>query len=375
LADKYLEVKLSDSGLGIPKDSISKIFNPFQQVYNNKPIGSTGTGIGLSLTKELVEKHLGFISVESVVDQGSVFTIYLPIFESEPNNESDINKKDEIATSEMNLDKSTEAIDEDKKDEVKFSARKPLILIVEDNSDLRKFLNNELQLRYRVIEAENGQKGLKEAINRIPDLIVSDVMMDKMDGIELCRRLKNDERTSHIPVVLLTARHSEETIQSSYDIGADDYITKPFNVSILKTRINNLIEQRRKLRKLFSKGVDFDFSEIAANNLDSQFLEKVNKIIEKNIDNPDFSPLSLASDMAMSKMQLYRKVSALANQTVYNYIRTMRMKKAAKLLLTTDLQIAEVAFSVGYTEPSNFTKCFNREFKQSPSNFVKTNRK
>jgi len=375
LADKYLEIKLSDSGIGIPKDSISKIFDPFQQVYKNKPIGSTGTGIGLSLTKELVENHKGFILIGSEVDKGSVFTIYLPIFESEPNNESDINKKDEITTSEMNLEKSAETTEDDKKDEVKFSAIKPLILIVEDNSDLRKLLHNELQLRYRVIETANGQEGLKEAISRIPDLIVSDVMMHKMDGIELCRKLKNNERTSHIPVILLTARHSEEIIQNSYDIGADDYITKPFNMSILKTRINNLIEQRRKLRKLFSKGIDFDYSEIVTNKLDSQFLEKLNKIIEKNIDNPDFSPPSLASDMAMSKMQLYRKASALANQTVYNYIRTMRMKKAAKLLLTTDMQIAEVALSVGYTEPSNFTKCFKREFNQSPSNFVKTNRK
>ena len=250
-----------------------------------------------------------------------------------------------------------------------------MILIVEDNSDLRKFLNHELQLKYRIIEAANGQKGLKEAISQIPDLIISDVMMDKMDGLELCRKLKNDERTSHIPIILLTARHSEEIIQNSYDIGADDYITKPFNVSLLKTRINNLIEQRRKLRKLFSKGVDFDYSEIAANNLDSQFLEKLNKIIEKNIDVPDFGPPKLASDMAMSRMQLYRKVSALGNQTVYNYIRTIRMKKAATLLLTTEMQIAEVAFSVGYTEPSNFTKCFYRAFNQSPSNFVKTNRK
>ena len=374
-ADKYVEIKLSDSGIGIPKDSISKIFDPFQQVNKNKSIGSAGSGIGLSLTKELVEKHMGFISVESEVDKGSVFTIYLPVFELEPEIESDISKKDDITTSEMDPDKSTETMEEGYKEEVKFSARKPLILIVEDNSDLRKFLNHELQLKYRIIEAANGQKGLKEAISQIPDLIISDVMMDKMDGLELCRKLKNDERTSHIPVILLTARHSEEIIQNSYDIGADDYITKPFNMSLLKTRINNLIEQRRKLRKLFSKGIEFDYSEIAANNLDSQFLEKLNKIIEKNIDNPDFNPPSLASDLAMSKMQLYRKVSALANQTVYNYIRTKRMKKAAKLLLTTEMQIAEVAFSVGYTEPSNFTKCFYREFHQSPSNFVKTNRK
>jgi len=250
-----------------------------------------------------------------------------------------------------------------------------MILVVEDNSDLRKFLLRELNSSYRVIESKNGHEGLKQAIEKIPDLVVSDVMMDKMDGIEMCKRIKNCESTSHIPVILLTVRHSEELIQNIYDIGADDYITKPFNMSTLRIRINNLIEQRRNLRKLFSKGIDFDYKEAVTNKLDAQFIEKLNTNIENNIDNPDFTPNSLASEMAVSKMQLYRKVSALTNQTVYKYIRKRRMQMAAKLLLTTDMQIAEVAMAVGYNEPSNFTKCFNSEFNQSPSSFVKANRR
>ena len=199
--------------------------------------------------------------------------------------------------------------------------------------------------------------------------------MDRMDGVELCKKLKNDERTSHVPVILLTARHSEDIIKNSYEIGADDYITKPFNVSTLNTRIKNLIEQRRKLRKLFSYPNHYDYEEMVTNKIDARFLEKLNKTIENNIDNPKFSPTSLASDMAMSKMQLYRKVSALTDQTVYSYIRNKRMQEAAKLLVSTDMQIAEVAIKVGYTEPSNFTKCFTREFNQSPSKFIKDHRK
>ena len=214
-----------------------------------------------------------------------------------------------------------------------------------------------------------------KASNKIPDLIVSDIMMDKIDGIELCGKLKVDERTSHIPIILLTARHSEDIKLDSYEIGADDYITKPFNTNLLRSRIKNLIEQRRKLRTLFGKGINFDSSAITTNKIDSQFVEKLIQDIEKNIENPDFDPSMLASNMAMSRMQLYRKVAALTNQTVYNLIRTIRLNKAAQFLITTDMQISAIALSVGYTEPSNFTKCFMRQFNQTPSQFVRSNRK
>ncbi len=371
--EKYLEIKISDSGIGIPKESMSKIFKPFQQVSNNKPIGIAGSGIGLSLTKELVDLHNGIIMVESVVNSGSVFTVFIPVIKNIP--ESDSKKDiDQNVSDNIDIKEVPTSEEQSKNNEEEKTAIKPLVLIVEDNTELRTFLNNELRDFYRIIEAPNGQEGLKAAQNEIPDLIISDVMMDKMDGIKLCRKIKTDQRTSHIPVILLTARHSEEIRQKSYNIGADDYITKPFNIALLQARIKNLITQRRNLRKLFSTG-NMDFSTIAANKTDTLFLEKLNKVIDQNIDNQDFNPISLASDMAMSKMQLYRKISALTNQTVYNYIRTIRMNKAATLLLTTDMQIAEVAFDVGYTEPSNFTKCFSRQFNQTPSQFVKEHNK
>lgn len=370
IEEKYFEIRISDSGIGIPREALASIFKQFQQVKNNKPIGSAGSGIGLSLTKELVNLHRGNISVDSEVNAGTVFTVQLPVYKTLPQPEPEAGQ-----LSPGNTDYAENA------DEVKMSdnaesnnpGSRPLVLIVEDNVELRTFLGEELQDRYQTMEAINGQDGLKTAINKMPDLVITDVMMDKMNGIDLCKKLKSDQRTSHIPVILLTARYSEEMRQNSYEIGADDYITKPFNLSLLRTRIQNLIEQRRNLRKLFGSGHISDFSEIVTNKTDSQFFVKLNQVIEKNVDNANFSPVSLASDMAMSKMQLYRKVSALTNQTVYNYIRTYRMNKAAKLLLTTDMQISEVAMNVGYTEPSNFTKCFNRQFHQTPSQFVRTN--
>lgn len=373
LTGKYIEIKISDSGFGIPKESLDKLFHPFQQVNTNKPIGSAATGIGLSLTKELVDLHHGFISVNSEVNKGSTFTVFLPI-----KNNLEVNMQNpEMETSEesVNLDLpgdiSPEQVNVSEKG---LSGSKPLILIVEDNSDLRAFLRNELKNDFRTIESANGKDGFEQAIDKVPDMVISDIMMEKMDGVELCKKIKIDERTSHIPVILLTARHSEEVKLNGYETGADDYITKPFNMVLLTTRINNLIVQRRKLRKLFSKENNFDFSSVA-NKTDSRFLEKLNLVIEKNLSDPDFDPSKLASDMAMSRMQLYRKVTALTNQTVYNYIRTIRLNKAAELLVTTDMQIAEIAFSVGYTEPSNFTKCFTRQFNQTPSQFTRSKRK
>ncbi|MDP4187618.1 MAG: two-component regulator propeller domain-containing protein [Bacteroidota bacterium] len=365
-SEQYLKIKISDTGFGIPAESMGKIFNPFQQANKNKPIGSAATGIGLSLTKELIEMHNGTILVDSEVNKGSCFTVYLPIYESNPQTQDNIN--------ETKLKEVSEVAGQPQKDEVKTSSakNKPLILIVEDNSELRTFLSGEMQSSYHIIEAANGAEGFELAVQKIPDLIVSDIMMDKMDGIELCKKLKIDERTSHVPVILLTARHSEEIKLNSFEIGADDYITKPFNTNLLLSRIKNLIEQRRKLRSLFSKNNNMDFSTVATNKVDSRFLEKLTQNIEKNIGNPDFDPSILASNMAMSRMQLYRKVSALTNQTVYNLIRTIRLNKAAQLLITTDMQISEIAESVGYTEPSNFTKCFIRQFNQTPSQFVRT---
>jgi signal transduction histidine kinase/ligand-binding sensor domain-containing protein/DNA-binding response OmpR family regulator len=366
ITDQYLEIKITDSGVGIPTEYIDKIFKPFQQVDTNKPVGSKATGIGLALTKEFIDLHNGFILVESKLDNGTTFTIYLPVYKSNPDGTT---KVDSVIFTEDTAELEYNDVPENiERFEERAAGHKPLVLVVEDNTDMRAFLRNELQRCFQIIESNNGKDGLALAIENIPDLVVSDVMMDKMDGIELCRQLKSDERTSHIPIILLTARHADDVKLSGYEIGADDYITKPFNMSLLVSRIKNLIEQRRKLSKRFKKEYGND-KEIVPNKLDSQFLMKLNNFIENNMANPHYEPVMLAKDMGMSRMQLYRKVAAITNETVNSYIRTVRLNKAAHLLLSTDLQIADISLAVGYTEPTNFTRSFLKQFNQTPTQF------
>lgn len=367
LTDKFLEIKITDSGIGIPKEYIDKIFKPFQQVDTNKPIGSKATGIGLALTKEFVDMHKGVILVNSESGKGSTFTVYLPVYKNNPAGETETNSTplpQNHAPEEFTFFAFGEGNTVAKAEE-----HKPLILVIEDNSDMRSFVINELQKSFQVLAADNGKEGLSLAIETVPDLVVSDIMMEKMDGIELCRQLKTDERTSHIPVILLTAHHADDVKLVGYETGADDYITKPFNVSLLISRIKNLIGQRRKLSKLFKKGYTRNQETVSHNKIDSQFLNRINSLIEVNIDKPEYDPEMLSSDMCMSKMQLYRKIAALTNETVYNYMKAIRLNKAADLLLTTDMQISEVSTSVGYTEPTNFTRSFTKQFNQTPTQF------
>lgn len=368
-ADSYLEIKITDTGFGIPKDSLDKLFKPFQQVNTNKPIGSGATGIGLSLTKDLIELHKGIIQVDSEVGKGSTFTIYLPVYKNDPSKmpATDTEELQDETVLEENegFAENNERINKD---------AKPVILIVEDSSDLRAYLKSELKLNYKIIEADNGEKGLELAFRKIPDLIISDIMMPGMDGIELCNRLKKDIRTEQVPVILLTARHSEEARLSGLEMQADDYITKPFSIKILKLRIRNLVEQRRKFQPVPSNEVKEDTQESTMSKADAKFMAKLNQVIDRNLDNPNFDPVALAKEMLTSKMQLYRKVSSLTNQTVFNYIRTYRLNKAANLMASTDMQISEIAEAVGYTEASNFTKNFTQQFNQTPTQYVKAKR-
>jgi signal transduction histidine kinase/DNA-binding response OmpR family regulator len=369
----YIEVSIKDTGVGISKEAVNNIFQRFHSTENNRPIDSASTGIGLSLAKELVELHNGRIEVESIENQGSIFRIILPVYNRNPHESENYHESD-IKNIEINRKNNTSEIS-DNFEHDKGKNLKPLLQIVEDNEDLRVFLETELSDEYEIIHCINGEEGLTIAKTRIPDLIISDIMMDKMDGISMCKKIKSDEKTSHIPIILLTARHAQNSKLDGYQIGADDYITKPFNVELLKTRIQNLIQQRKKLRAKYSLGLD-NLNEIdIEESLDSKFINKLNNLIIDNIANEDLDPSYLASELAMSRMQLYRKVNALTGQTVNIYIKTIRLNRAAQLLLTTDFQIAEIAYKVGYSEPSNFTKSFGKHFNQTPSQFVSANKK
>ena len=245
------------------------------------------------------------------------------------------------------------------------------ILIVEDHEDLRSFIRENLSSTYRILEAEDGIRGLNMAQSKIPDLIISDVMMPGMDGMELCSKLKNDERTSHIPVIMLTAKSTSKDKIEGLELGADDYIFKPFSIDELTARIRNLLEQRERLRKKYSSYIDLGIEEMKVTTLDEQFLKKAFSIIEDQLQDFEFDVGVLMDKMAMSRSQLLRKMKALVGETPSNLIRTMRLKLAASMIQKGEGTITEILMSVGFSNPSYFARCFREYFGTTPKAYQK----
>ncbi len=252
-------------------------------------------------------------------------------------------------------------------DETKIDA--PRILVVEDNKDLSKFIRENINKQYSVYESSNGKEGLEKSFEIIPDLIISDIKMPEMDGIELCEKIKADERTSHIPVILLTARSTMENKIEGLETGADDYITKPFKIQELQIRVNNLIEQRKKLRQQFRKEFLLEPKDIKVVSSDEKFLTRILEILEQNYANENFTSDEFAKKAGLSRMQLHRKLQALTDQTSSEFIRNFRLKRGLKLLSAKKGNISEIAFEVGFSNPSYFTECFKGLFGYSPSEY------
>jgi len=380
-----VEIKISDTGSGISKEKLPHIFDRFYQADDSYTKDGEGTGIGLALTRELVELHHGMIDVESEVGIGSVFRIDLPLGrehlspgEIDANQQSAIgNRQDEVQVKTSHVDslvshndRAPLSVPHAPESDV------PLVLIVEDNADLRMYIRGYLDETYRVIEAENGRLGLEHAIEFVPDLIISDVMMPRMDGFELCAKLKSDERTSHIPVILLTARATVESKIEGLETGADDFITKPFDAPELLVRIRNLIKQRKTLQSWLLKntkrsGIEqlFNIDTPGLASMDQQFYQKVLQIIINNLSNPDFTVEKLASNISLSHSQLHRKMVALTGQPVNQLIRTIRLARAAELLASKTATVTEIAFDVGFSNLSYFSKCFKEQFGVLPSEY------
>jgi signal transduction histidine kinase/ligand-binding sensor domain-containing protein/DNA-binding response OmpR family regulator len=362
----FINIAVKDTGIGIPEDSLSKIFDVFYQVKDNKSVTIEGSGLGLALTKKLVELHEGEIKVESQSGIGSCFMVTLPVnlLADRYQESSAISVKPKLIREES----ITDIEFPDNKGMMDVSL--PQLLIVEDNIDVRTYLYTELASEYSIIEAINGNTGYSQAIEIVPDLIISDVMMPEMDGMELCKKLKTDERTSHIPIILLTARQSEKYKIEGYETGADAYVTKPFSTAILRAQIKNLIDSRQKLRELYSKGNGIDPKIVTVNSTDEAFLNRAIDLIKENIEETDFDTEILASKLKMSQRQLYRKIKALTDQTVHDFITTIRLSVATDLLLSGDLSISEVAYRVGYTEPANFTRTFTKKYGKNPTAYI-----
>ena len=365
----YAEIKVIDSGPGIESEHLEKIFDRFYQADSSSTRGYEGSGIGLALTKELVELHRGSISVSSEQGAGSCFTVLLPMgqehlqpFEIDL---TEIEPRTVSYTDEKSVDETDQVIP------VQHTSLAS-VLIVEDNADLRYYLTSNLKNLYNVHEASDGEIGYALALDLIPDLILSDLMMPKMDGLQLCKKLKTNEKTSHIPFILLTAKTEIETKVEGLQLGADDYVAKPFDARELQARINNLIESRKKLQQKFSKQFSLSVSDITVESVEERFLKKVKDTIETHLGDPDFGVENLADEVAMSHIQVYRKLKALTGQSPNELIRNMRIDRAASLIRQRAGNVSEIAYQVGFNSMSYFAKCFKDKFKVTPSEFANT---
>lgn len=370
-----LQFSISDQGPGIPQYSIDKIFTRFYQIEGQGNQTTAGTGIGLSLVQDLVNLNHGDIKVESETGKGATFTVRLPLGKDHLNErEYDFAPEKEkfqhnVPDPTIAVTKSTGPSDEPEDSEK--SEGKLLVLIVDDNVDIRCHISENLESNYQIIEAVNGRSGIKRAQEIIPDLIITDLIMPVMDGLELCRQLKTDERTSHIPIIMLTAKTSMEEKLEGLVTGADDYISKPFHMKELKTRIANLIEQRKKLRERFSKEITLEPSEIFITSIDENFLKRAIATVEDHMDDENFDILKFQDAMHMSHSTLFRKLLALTDQSPSNFIRNIRLKRAAYLMKENFGNVAKISYEVGFNNPSYFSKCFKSQFGISPIDYAK----
>jgi len=366
-----VEIVVKDSGIGIPKDRLPYIFDRFYQADRIDRSDIEGTGIGLTLAKEFVELHSGKIEVDSELGKGTSIKVIL--FSGKDHfNSDEISETIAKIDPEFEMDPSLlsnkleEEITDDIEDEINV---KESVLVVDDNADIRQFIREQLEDSFQIYEANDGINGIKLAAELIPNLIITDLRMPGIDGFEVIKKLKQDTITSHIPIIILTAKSDQKDKITGLETGADDYLVKPFSTQELIVRVKNLITTRKRLRERYSKTASFNPSDVTESSIDQLFLEKVIKSINDNISNTTYSVDQLAKDVAFSVSQLNRKLKALIDQPAGLYIRTIRLEKAAEMLKNKVATVKEIAFAVGFTEQSNFAKSFKKYFGISPSEY------
>lgn len=350
-----LSVSVSDDGIGIPEQDLERVFERFYQVNTSNDYNAQGSGIGLHIVKEYVELHGGKVHAQRLEDKGTRFEFCLPIVADAPEPVGDPLYGEEEQEASLPIT------------EIGREEELPKILIIEDNVELLSFLSDQLKQDYTVLKASNGVDGRDLAFAEIPDMILSDVMMPQMDGITLCRILKADIRTSHIPLILLTAKSGEESKLEGLTAGADDYITKPFNLNILKVKIHNIVETRRQNQREFQKYVAIEPSKIKISSLDEKLIQKALEYTEQHMGDPNFSVEELSRELGMSRVHLYKKLTSITGKTPIEFIRIIRLKRAAQLLRESQLTVSEIAYEVGFNNPKYFRKYFKDEFGVLPS--------
>jgi len=383
ITDNWTLITVKDTGIGIPADKLPHVFDRFYQADPSTGSGQSsvrkfeGTGIGLSLVKELVELHYGKVEIRSAEGKGTEVVVLLPLgrehLKAEEIQSSVISDQYSVI-SDASIEDRESMIEDQEVQQSNNSAIQPsdndtIILVVEDNADMRAYIRRELEPDYKVVEAPDGQEGMEKALEIIPDLVISDVMMPVMDGYALCDRLKSDEKTCHIPVILLTAKAEREDKLEGLETGADDYLTKPFDAVELQVRIKNLIALRRKLQEKFKMQALLRPSEINITSRDEAFLKKAVAAVEEHLEDESFSPEDLSREVNMSRAQFYRKLRALTGQPAGHFIRSIRLQRAADLLKQGFGNVTEIAYKVGFSSQAYFSKCFQEYFGVTPKEY------
>ena len=362
-SSQWIRFTVTNTGSMISAEHIRSIFERFYKI----DMHHAGSGIGLALVKAFVELHGGTISVESDEKQGTVFTVDLPV-QACAYETSSLEDSPASSVSETSLLNDALPIEEEEL-EKNYDSSKPSVLIIDDNADIRSYVHGLLHFDYTVIEAADGSEGIRKAMKYVPDLIISDVMMPGIDGIECCRRLKTELQTCHIPVILLTACSLDEQRIQGYDGGADSYISKPFSSQLLLARVRNLIDSHRRLKQFFGDGQTLAKEDVC--DMDKDFVEKFKALIDAKMGDSGLNVEDLGKDMGLSRVQLYRKIKSLTNYSPNELLRIARLKKAASLLASSDMTVAEIGYEVGFSSPSYFTKCYKEQFGESPTDLLK----
>ncbi|MBR8708798.1 substrate-binding domain-containing protein [Bacteroides pyogenes] len=365
---EYFKLSVYNDGEAIPPDKINNIFNRF---YKVNPTDS-GTGIGLALTNSLVDLHNGVIAVESIEGKGTLFNVLLPYEQKIAGDMPLQEDTHEIGLAESLLQTNAESMQEKIFVENILSEDKKIILLIDDNADMRNYMRLILQNDYTIIEADNGSTGIELSIKFLPDIIICDVIMPGIDGFQVCKSLKGNMFTSHIPVILLTACSLDEQKAQGFVSGADAYIPKPFNAQLLKIRIDRLIENRQKIKDAFASNLLSDSKKSTLAETEQSFINKFQEYVENNITDPDLNIVEVAQYMGLSRSQLYRKMKSITEYSPNEFVRILRLKYAARMI-TSGTQIAEIAYKSGFSSASYFTKCFKEFYKVSPTEFMKGN--
>ncbi len=372
---EWVRINVKDNGPGIDKDKLAFLFDRFYQAGSHKLSKVSGTGIGLAFAKNLITLHKGEIRVESDADKGTVFSVYLRKgklhFAKEDFSTDPIETKNEklVVVKDYQIEKPEKA-----KENLVLDKNKPTLLITEDNLDVQSLLKENLESEFNCIQAYNGVEGLELAQKNVPDLIISDVMMPEMDGFEMCDKIKNDENICHIPIIMLTAKSTDKDKVHGLTGGAEAYVSKPFNIEVLKAQVMSILDARRLVMQKFSQKIDIEPQEVTFTSIDEKLIERLLKVVEQNISNPEFTVVQLADEVGMSQSNLNKKLKALLGQTANVFIRTIRLKRAAQLLRLDRLSVTDVVYEVGFNDMKYFRECFRKQFNTTPSDYVRTHR-